>query len=136
MSESSTSAASPSAVIGTLSHLVIDCQDPNGLAAFWCQVLGTTVHMQWKQYVMLEPLKGQGLALAFQQVPEAKTVKNRMHLDFFVPDGQLDKATAAAVGLGAVYQHTNQDDGVTVNVMHDPEGNEFCLVKVPNQPSV
>jgi predicted enzyme related to lactoylglutathione lyase len=127
------------AALGSLSHIVIDCVDPAALATFWCAALDTTVHMTWKQYVMLEPTqkdgrkdgRKDGVALAFQQVPEAKLGKNRLHLDLFVEVGQLQAATDAALLLGATLVQTNFDDPVTVNVMHDPEGNEFCLVEVP-----
>jgi predicted enzyme related to lactoylglutathione lyase len=60
--------------------------------------------------------------LSFAQVPEAKTAKNRVHLDLTVAD--LPAAVARATGLGAVV--VSPHDGWTT--LQDPEGNEFDLV--------
>lgn len=81
---------------------------------------------------MLEATAGAGIALAFQQVPEAKVGKNRMHFDLFVDD--LDESLANALSLGATLIEANEQDGVKVRVLADPEGNEFCLVLVPSPP--
>jgi predicted enzyme related to lactoylglutathione lyase len=65
--------------------------------------------------------------LAFQRVPEGKTVKNRVHLDIWTADlhGDIRRLVAAGgVTLGAI---VDEDDG-PFQIMQDPEGNEFCLV--------
>ncbi len=65
--------------------------------------------------------------LSFQPVPEAKAVKNRLHLDVGV-DAVAD-AARVAVGLGATAVGTVvTDDRGSFQVLLDPEGNEFCLV--------
>jgi hypothetical protein len=85
---------------------------------------------------------GHGPALWFQQVPESKAGKNRLHLDLY-PTGRDDalpverrveivEATVAElVGLGATVERRTRDDDpddpVFFVVMHDPEGNEFCV---------
>ncbi|MFC5911449.1 VOC family protein [Streptacidiphilus monticola] len=70
---------------------------------------------------------GKGRRLLFQDVPEGKTVKNRLHIDVHSgPDG-LDALVERLVKLGAerVREH---DEGPVGHwwVLTDPEGNEFC----------
>jgi hypothetical protein len=80
---------------------------------------------------------GDGPRLFFQQVPEPKTAKNRVHLDLraaagVAPEGRsdaLEAECARLVALGARRVQRVEDsemDGVFI-VMQDPEGNEFCL---------
>ncbi|MDN5772073.1 MAG: VOC family protein, partial [Microlunatus sp.] len=65
--------------------------------------------------------------ISFQPVPEARSVKNRLHLDLDVDD--IAAAVAAAVALGAVAVGVPvTDESGTFVVMRDPEGNEFCFV--------
>jgi len=113
---------------GHLSHFVIDCNDPQALAGFWADMLGVEVHYNWHQYVMLRPTVEGGPALTFQQVAEPKVGKTRAHLDIIVDD--LEAATAYAIERGATALERNQEDAVTVQVLADPEGNEFCLAKI------
>jgi hypothetical protein len=70
----------------------------------------------------------------FMGVPEAKEVKNRVHLDVRVPgsdgdDGMavLEEEATRLVALGAteLYRH-DAPDGRWIT-MADPEGNELCL---------
>ena len=115
------------APIGRLSHVVVDCADPEGLATFWTQALGVEIAAYWHQYVILTPTSVGGPALAFQQVPEEKQGKNRVHVDLEVTD--LDVASAAVERLGGTVVGDVEEDGVAVRVVADPEGNEFCLVR-------
>lgn len=115
--------------VGRFAHIVIDCRDPERVAAFWSGALGVPVQYRWHQYVMLRPTGEGHPGLAFQGVPEDKQGKNRVHLDLSVDD--LDASQAAAEALGGRLLHEHHQDGVTVRVMADPEGNELCLVKVP-----
>ena len=72
----------------------------------------------------LEPGEGSPDVL-FQEVPEAKTVKNRLHFDLR-PDDQADEV-ARLEALGARRIDIGQGD-VSWVVMADPEGNEFCVL--------
>jgi predicted enzyme related to lactoylglutathione lyase len=67
-----------------------------------------------------------GLVIDFLRVPEAKSVKNRLHLDLRSTD--LAAATEQAVALGATRADDVYDQGVW-QVLRDPEGNEFCLLR-------
>jgi Glyoxalase-like domain len=78
----------------------------------------------------------------FQRVPEAKAGKNRLHLDLY-PTGRdntlpmerrveiVEAKVAELIGLGATADHRTRDDNpkdpTYFVVMHDPEGNEFCV---------
>jgi Glyoxalase-like domain len=65
--------------------------------------------------------------LLFQQVPEAKTAKNRWHLDVNVGAGNVRAETDRLVASGAVFLHNGQQGPHTWVTMADPEGNEFCI---------
>ncbi|WP_028805895.1 VOC family protein [Streptomyces sp. 142MFCol3.1] len=70
---------------------------------------------------------GLGRRLLFQRVPEAKTVKNRLHLDLHPAPGERAAEVERLTELGAsVLRHTKEPAGEWV-VMADPEGNEFCV---------
>ncbi|WP_338782480.1 VOC family protein [Streptomyces sp. DG1A-41] len=70
---------------------------------------------------------GLGRRLLFQRVPEAKTVKNRLHLDLHPGAGRREKEVARLEGLGARALRRVAEQGGEWVVMADPEGNEFCV---------
>ena len=107
-----------------LSTIVFDCANPERLARFWGELLG--VAYSDATWVALER-PPEGGRLAFQPVPESKAVKNRVHVDLLVDDLAAPTAAAVAIGatvVGAVVAEANG----SYQVLHDPEGNEFCLV--------
>ncbi|MEV0404886.1 VOC family protein [Actinoallomurus sp. NPDC050550] len=70
---------------------------------------------------------GRGRRLLFQDVPEAKTGKNRLHIDVHAEPGGLDPLVARLETLGANrVQEVNKGPAGHWWVMRDPEGNEFC----------
>jgi hypothetical protein len=64
--------------------------------------------------------------LYFVKVPEAKTIKNRVHLDVIPADRTQDEEIARLVGLGASVISDGRPEVGWV-VLADPEGNEFCV---------
>jgi hypothetical protein len=121
-----------------LSDVVLDCEDPERLAAFWCAVLGyerVTGGDDW--LVIGPPGRDHPLAdlrnrsrpanLAFVVVPEGKTVKNRIHLDVIPIDIGQDDEVERLLELGASRVDVGQGDEDWV-VLADPEGNEFCVL--------
>ena len=68
---------------------------------------------------------GLGRRILFQRVPEAKTVKNRMHLDLNAGPGERDAEVARLKGLGATVVAVVEEPGASHVAMRDPEGNEF-----------
>jgi hypothetical protein len=137
-------------------QVTFDCADPRALSLFWNDVLGYELpppppgFESWDAFAeTLPPEKrnmasasqdpnGVGPRLFFQQVPEAKTVKNRVHLDVRAAPGLEGEARMAAleaecerlVALGATsvkrFEPAPPLSGGYI-VMQDPEGNEFCL---------
>jgi predicted enzyme related to lactoylglutathione lyase len=106
-----------------IADVIIDCADPNRLAAFWADVLSRRIEGRKGPYVWLERAPG-AIGVGFQRVTEPKTTKNRVHLDIAVSD--LVGAKARIEDLGGRRVHGYERGGFLV--MADPEGNEFCLV--------
>ncbi len=111
----------------TVCEVVVDCYNPRALSAFWAEVVRGQVIVRSDDWATVhEPVPG-NLLLAFQRVPESKSVKNRVHLDIWSSDISAD--TARLVSLGAVANGGIVDDEHgPFQVLTDPEGNEFCLV--------
>jgi len=113
-------------VIGRISFATIDANDPERLATFWAELLGTSIEERADggRFVFLARAEGQ--LLAFQRVPEPKQGKNRMHLDVRVED--LATATEAIVALGGSWDGNELLlDETTWRTLRDPEGNEFDI---------
>ena len=114
-----------------LVNLVIDAARPRVLADFWAALLGWSVAAEEPDEVDVRAPEtdGWGLDLVFVPVPEAKEVKNRLHLD-------LASTTAAhqaelverALELGGSRVDIGQG-AVPWVVLADPEGNEFCVLE-------
>ncbi|WP_203828362.1 VOC family protein [Actinoplanes palleronii] len=69
---------------------------------------------------------GQGRRLLFTRVPEAKTVKNRLHVDVH-SEGRRDETVARLQKHGATLLRHVKEPGGEWTVLTDPEGNEFCV---------
>ena len=106
--------------------LVLDCADPEKLAAFWEPALGFANVGAAGSYVLLMDPAGKLPKLLLQRVPEPKAGKNRMHFDIDTRD--VEGEVARLVDLGATrIEDTRSEFGTTWIVMADPEGNEFCV---------
>jgi predicted enzyme related to lactoylglutathione lyase len=113
-------------VIGRVSFTTIDATDPDRLAAFWCEVLGTEVEETSDDGRFVFLGEANGYVLSFQRVPEPKSVKNRMHLDIRVEE--LRTATDAVLGLGGTWDENERTlDDARWRTLNDPEGNEFDI---------
>ena len=107
-------------------EICLDANDTEALAAWWSGALGWPVEPaeddgEW----CLRAPAGQGPDWLFLPVPEGKTVKNRIHLDF-TPDDQ-EAEVARLVTMGARHVDIGQGEQTWV-VLADPEGNEFCVL--------
>ena len=112
--------------VGRVDEIVVDCRDPATLATFWAGLFGVEPKIRDATWATVRA-SDSGLVVAFQEVPEPKAGKNRVHIDIRV--AHLEEAVAACVAIGAVAEGPiKADDQGSFQVMSDPEGNEFCLV--------
>ena len=70
--------------------------------------------------------------LAFQRVPEGKSVKNRLHLDLDTDDIERSVEFVVARGARSIGSLVEEDTN-WFQVMADPEGNEFCFILRKNR---
>ncbi len=106
--------------------VMADTTDLDASVAFWTAFLDLEVVHRTERYAYFSPITEGGPHLAFQQVPEPKEAKNRMHLDIRVADLEAGAARVEELGGSRVARH--QDPGFPAwTVMTDPEGNEFCI---------
>jgi hypothetical protein len=141
-------------------QFVIDCADPDRLARFWMAALGYQPqpppggYASWDDYYRylgvpedeldigvdhISDPGGHGPSIWFQVVPEAKTIKNRLHLDVNASGGwtvpmdvrreRVDAEVQRLAGLGATIREVPGEDAVDFYGvgMLDPEGNEFDI---------
>jgi predicted enzyme related to lactoylglutathione lyase len=107
--------------------LVLDCTDPEKLAEFWAPALGYRRMGAAGSYVLLLASDPALPKLLLQRVPEAKAVKNRMHLDIETPEIDSEAARLETLGARRVSSGSRSEFGSTWILMQDPEGNEFCI---------
>ena len=107
-------------------QIVVDCRDPVALGRWWCQALGWVIVNDDPDEFEIRPDADTLPGLLFVSVPEAKTLKNRLHLDFR-PDDQ-EAEVDRLLALGATRVDIGQGE-VTWVVLADPEGNEFCVLR-------
>ena len=135
-------------------QVTVDSLHPHDLADWWADVLGWQVEPQDEAFIRRMVAKGAaaetdttehrgalvwrvGAAITapdagrprvlFQLVPEAKTVKNRVHLDVRVGAERQDAEVARLLGLGATELWRGAQGPFSWVTMADPEGNEFCV---------
>ena len=144
-------------------QLVIDCKDPELLACFWAAALGYVLEPppegfatwdDWRRYIglpdselgigadsIIDP-RGDGPRIWFHVVPDAKVVKNRLHLDIHASGGpdlpiatrkkRVDAEARRLCDLGATLLSDlseELEEGLDhyAVALRDPEGNEFDI---------
>jgi hypothetical protein len=135
-------------------QIVIDSARPHELADWWAEVLGWEVEPQDEAFIrrmvdeghasedqttrhkgalvwavgaaIRSPDPGRSRVL-FQTVPEAKTVKNRVHLDVHVGAEGQEAEVARLTAMGARELWRGAQGPSSWVTMADPEGNEFCV---------
>ena len=117
-----------------ISHTTFDCLDAHALSAFWGGVLGFAEdpddpNEPGDEECLITSADGTQ-RLLFIEVPDAKQVKNRLHLDLKPAEGTRDEELERLRGLGATeVADRRRPDGSVCVVLSDPEGNEFCIVR-------
>ncbi|MET9835409.1 VOC family protein [Streptomyces sp. NPDC006385] len=106
-------------------HVNVDAADPVALGRWWAEALGWVVVNDSAEEYEIRPARDRLPGLVFAPVPEHKTIKNRLHLDFR-PDDQ-DTEVSRLLTLGARHADVGQGEQPWV-VLTDPEGNEFCVL--------
>ena len=105
--------------------LCLDAVDRRTLAEWWCTAMGYVLKLGTKgEYLgvwigAIEDPTGAGPLIWIIEVPETKTLKNRMHLDVYGDVQEL-------LDLGASLVRA-RDAEIQWHVLADPEGNEFCV---------
>lgn len=117
-------------MVSILQNVAIDCADAYELARFWSEVTGRPLHPEDKPGEQeTQVMLAEGPVLHFNQVPESKKIKNRIHL-CLRPETSRDQEVDRLLGLGATFvaDHRNPD-GSGWAILTDPEGNEFCVLR-------
>ncbi len=115
-------ASSIAPVTAYIKNVTFDCHDALRVAQFWAAALGSNVDEDStpaKAYV--EAAGWGGPNMWFNQVPESKTAKNRVHFDLRALGTVADEVRRLS-DLGATVVRSADPVG-----MQDPEGNEFCV---------
>ncbi|MGY2874715.1 catechol 2,3-dioxygenase-like lactoylglutathione lyase family enzyme [Marmoricola sp. URHA0025 HA25] len=112
-----------------LENVVVDAADAQRLGRFWEAVLGSErlTDAPGIFETRLEVEGGPLLDLCFQQVPEPRPERPRLHLDLFGGTHQAQDVERL-IGLGAQYLDIGQGEVPWV-VLADPEGNPFCVME-------
>jgi predicted enzyme related to lactoylglutathione lyase len=113
-----------------LDSIVVDSHDWRRAADFWCAMLGYGVHATGEHGIEIVGTRDGDPMLSFVQVPEPKTVKNRVHLDVR-PEASMAAEVERVETLGATRRGFIEVEGNFWTQMRDPEGNEFCVLRGP-----
>ncbi len=135
-------------------QVAVDSSDPHALADWWADALGwqvepsdeafirkmvdagyatdadTKTHrgvLVWREGQAINNPDGGSPRVLFQLVPEAKTVKNRMHLDVRVGEENIENEVKRLIEAGARELWRGRQGPHWWVTMADPEDNEFCV---------
>ncbi|CAA9270271.1 MAG: FIG01124534: hypothetical protein [uncultured Corynebacteriales bacterium] len=111
-----------------LTELVLDCAEPERVAAFWMEVLDWEVLDRDEDAVEIGR-PGLRPTLVCSRDPEPKRSKLRLHLDVNATDRDQDAELERLLALGARPVDVGQTGAESWHVLADPEGNEFCLLR-------
>lgn len=117
-----------------ISHTTIDSRDAYAMSVWWGKVLGFAEdpddpNEPGDELCMISSAGGDQ-RLLFIEVPDVKSVKNRVHLDLEPAEGRRDQELERLQGLGArEVADRRRPDGSGWVVLSDPEGNEFCILR-------
>jgi predicted enzyme related to lactoylglutathione lyase len=107
-------------------QVIVDARSPAELGRWWREALGWVVVDEDPEAYEIRPAPEQLPGLLFVRVPEVKTIKNRLHLDFR-PDDR-DAEVERLLSLGATPADVGQGEQASWVTLADPEGNEFCVL--------
>jgi predicted enzyme related to lactoylglutathione lyase len=108
-----------------IATFTFDCTDPDGLAAWWADVLAGEVNAVVPGEFVLVAREG-GTAIGFQRVPDPTPGKNKAHLDLHATDMEAEVARVVERGAREV-ERNSFGDAFSWVVLADPEGNAVCI---------
>ena len=115
-----------------LGSTVLNCADLELMTTFWSQALGfrpgpLTDHGTFRV------LAGDHVNISLQVARTPVTARDQMHLDLYTSDKREE--VERLIALGASWVRSSGDPDDDYDVLRDPEGNEFCICRVPAQPA-
>ena len=119
-----------------ISHTTIDCANAYELSQWWKPVLGYVDidgdpnEPGHEECMIRDPETGH--SVLFIEVPDIKSVKNRLHFDLRPCERTHDEELAWLLEHGATQlddQRNHYGPGIGWVVLADPEGNEFCILR-------
>ncbi|MFT4261784.1 MAG: VOC family protein [Nocardioides sp.] len=119
-----------------IAQVTVDCHNAYELSQWWKPVLGYVDlpddpnEPGHEECSIIDPDTRQ--EVLFLQVPDEKSVKNRLHFDLRPRERTRDEEVEVVLAHGAslVADHRGIDGpGTGWVVLADPEGNEFCILR-------
>ncbi|WP_037851586.1 VOC family protein [Streptomyces sp. NRRL S-340] len=122
-----------------ISELVLDCADPERLAAFWSEVLGyVELGREEDGSIEIGPpgvgFGGPQPTLVLSPGGAPRPGKLPLHIDVNATDRDQDAELERLLALGARPADVGQSGTENWHVLADPEGNEFCLLRTRLKP--
>jgi hypothetical protein len=121
-------------VTSYISHTTVDCANAYELSEWWKRVLDYVdlpddPNEPGHDECMIQSPDGEH-QLLFIEVPDTKSVKNRIHFDLRPSSSTRDEEVGRLLGIGATQVADLRDQqGLGWVVMADPEANEFCVLR-------
>ena len=118
----------------SLQCITVDAINPQSLAEFWAEALGWSIGRDvnenevWIERELNDPRQTGFPDILFLKNPDAKKVKNRLHLDLRPDDQAAEVARLESLGAKRIDIGQAAEPTCTWVVMADPEGNEFCVL--------
>ena len=112
--------------------VTIDCNDLDAMTRFWAELLDVEFQIA-DQFGFIGHTPDRKVTLWLQRVPEERTGKNRLHLDFAVPDLDASLERVRHLGGQVGEEHTWRE--YRWRTCSDPEGNVFDIMQATDSPS-
>lgn len=124
-------------MVATVFTVTVDCRNAYELSEWWKPVLGyeddpTDPNLPGHTECLIRDPAGTGVSILFIEVPEPRTVKNRVHLDLRPAEDHRDVELERLLAHGAtvVEDHRGKNGPGSGWVwLADPEGNDFCILR-------